>query len=372
MAKTVYQRPVSEDYANITHPDRKMSLERVSRRQPRYPFVPRRGIRTGAAQTFLGRFRPAGVASVLTNEQMLVLDAGEDRTAQNGGRTVQLHGYLNMVCDRESCRGLILLLHGWEGSSHAVYNLSMANLLLNAGYDIFRLNLRDHGPGIAVNPYALNRGFFLGTLIDEVAVAAERVSALAGAKDFHIVGLSLGGNFALRLAIRNGEQPIHRLRRVIAVNPAINPLRATRRLDKHPVYRRYFRNSWLNSMYAKQQLFPDLIDAHKLSEHATIYQMTDWIVRTYTSFKSADEYFSSYRIHGHMFRDLTIPTTLITARDDDIIPVVDFYAFAPHPLLDIEIHRYGGHVGFIDAPPLHHALPDLILKAIEPCHSVST
>ena len=41
----------------------------------------------------------------------------------------------------------------------------------------------------------------------------------------------MGGNFALRTAIRQDAFPIPNLRKVVAVNPAINPLWSTQRID---------------------------------------------------------------------------------------------------------------------------------------------
>ena len=50
----------------------------------------------------------------------------------------------------------------------------------------------------------------------------------------------------------------------------------------------------------------------------------------------------------------------IRDRNDPVIPIVDFYTLAPHPLLDVQIHATGGHCGFIDAPPVRHHMADLI------------
>jgi len=43
---------------------------------------------------------------------------------------------------------------------------------------------------------------------------------------------------------------------------------------------------------------------------------------------------------------------------------VDFYGLAPHPLLDVQIHPYGGHVGFVDIWPVQHYLPQMLLDVM--------
>jgi len=48
-----------------------------------------------------------------------------------------------------------VLLHGWEGSSESCYVLSLAARLHAKGYELVRLNLRDHG-----RTQPLNDGLF--------------------------------------------------------------------------------------------------------------------------------------------------------------------------------------------------------------------
>ena len=56
---------------------------------------------------------------------------------------------------REPAQRLAVLLHGWEGSAASLYILSLAQRLFDHGYEVLRLNLRDHG-----DTYHLNRELF--------------------------------------------------------------------------------------------------------------------------------------------------------------------------------------------------------------------
>ena len=334
-------------------------------RAPRTPFQPSPLVRSGSAQTVLAMVRPKGI-DITHDERPIVLDAGYDHTGADPEQPVRLLGYYNAARVPGINRGLVLILHGWEGCSHSNYNLILAQYLAERGYATFRLNLRDHGPHLHVNPYALNRGVFRATLIEEAATATAQIAHLAGNRPFYIVGASMGGNFALRLAKWHSEQaPFANLRKVVAVCPAINPARATDALDRHPGTRRYFRRRWLRSLYAKQALFPDRVDVREVAEIALVRDMTEWFVQQPDHmggrhYRSADEYFADYTIAGDALRNLTVRTTIITAQNDPVIPVVDFYTIAPHPLLDVQIHASGGHCGFVDAPPVRHYMPDLI------------
>ncbi|KLD70829.1 alpha/beta hydrolase, partial [Xanthomonas hyacinthi DSM 19077] len=52
--------------------------------------------------------------------------------------------YTAQATGRES-RGLAILFHGWEGSVDSTYVLQTGSRLLEDGWDVFRLNFRDHG-----------------------------------------------------------------------------------------------------------------------------------------------------------------------------------------------------------------------------------
>jgi uncharacterized protein len=335
--------------------------------QPSQPFLPHRLIRDGNLQTLLSTYRPAGL-TVAGRDHPVLLDAGPDQTGWDEGQPVRLHGYFTPSLSLFGSRGLALVLHGWEGSSHSVYNLVTTDTLVRAGYDVFRLNLRDHGPALHLDPYALNRGIYLATLLDEVAVATQHIAQMAGDKPFYIIGASLGGNLALRLALRHRAQPIHNLHRVVAFNPVLNAKHSALRLDAQPAYLRYFRRRWLRSLLAKQRLFPELFDFTPLLKIARMIPMTEWLIRHYggnfPTIRSADDYFAAYSVSNAELQGLTVPTAIITAANDQIVPVADFYELDPHPLIDLQIHTTGGHVGYVDLFPLRHTLPRLLLAAL--------
>ena len=70
-----------------------------------------------------------------------------------------------------------LLLHGWEGSSESSYMRHTAAHLLADGFDVFRLNFRDHG-----DTHHLNEGLFHSCRLEEVVQAAAGVvDAVSGA-----------------------------------------------------------------------------------------------------------------------------------------------------------------------------------------------
>ena len=161
----------------------------------------------------------------------VMLDHATEMSVDGGGG-VRLLGYHSR--NQEGERGLVLLIHGWEGSSESTYIVSTGRYLYDRGFDIFRLNLRDHGKS-----HHLNEGLFHGALIEETLHAAVEVSLLTD-RSFFIVGFSMGGNFALRLALRAPRAGMSNLREVVCISPSLDPHKATLSIDRIPLYRHYF------------------------------------------------------------------------------------------------------------------------------------
>ncbi|MGJ4730601.1 alpha/beta fold hydrolase, partial [Luteimonas sp. SDU101] len=114
----------------------------------------------------------------------------------DGGDGVRLLG-LHSAIPGAQARGLALLLHGWEGSAESSYMQLTAAQLLARGFEVFRLNFRDHG-----DTHHLNPDIFHSCRIEEVVHAACDIARRFPARPMVAAGYSLGGNFALRLALR--------------------------------------------------------------------------------------------------------------------------------------------------------------------------
>lgn len=336
-----------------------LASSRPGGEQPPQLFRPRRLVHNGHLQTLLTRILPQGAGLVAAHEQPVLFDAGEDRTGYDPGRAVRLLGYFTARRSSGPRRGLVLQLHGWEGCSHSAYNLILGSHLVAEGYDVLRLDLRDHGP-----THHLNRGFFHASLLDEVLTVARQVAVWAGPAPFFILGASLGGNFALRLALRHGEEPFHNLARVVAINPVINPVRTSALLERQPSYHHYFRRRWLASLRKKQTHFPETFDFGGIEAFPTIRGMTNWLLERYGPFDSVDAYLRSYQVEGAALESLSVPTTIITAANDPVIHPEDFAALPAHPLLDVRINPSGGHVGYVDLFPFGHHLPRMVLPLL--------
>ncbi|HEX7081131.1 MAG TPA: alpha/beta fold hydrolase [Gammaproteobacteria bacterium] len=286
-----------------------------------------------ASGPFRARTARKRAAALLAAARPEILDCGAG---------VRLLGYHSAQPDRP--RGLVILLHGWEGSADSSYMISAGARAFEAGFDVFRLNFRDHG-----ETHGLNEELFHSCRLDEVGRAVARVARLHPAPRVYLVGYSLGGNFALRI-VANASRFGLDLRKVIAVCPVLHPHATMRALENGLwIYRRYFLSRWRRSLAAKAAAFPHLYDFGDLRRFRTLTATTAFFVERYTEFANLDAYLEGYSLTGPVLADLAVPARLIAARDDPVIPHDDLAAIARTDALEVTLLPRGGHCGFVES-----------------------
>lgn len=242
----------------------------------------------------------------------------------------------------QSKGALAILIHGWEGCSRSAYIVTTAARLLAAGYDVLRVNLRDHG-----DSHHLNRELFNSTRSPEVASALERWVATRDYDGIFIAGFSLGASFALRIAADRGREI--GLAAAIGICPPVDPANAMRALNEgFFAYERYFFRRWRDSLRRKLECFPDYDYADALAAARSLDDLNAYFIPRYTEYATVDEYFAAYALVGDRLAGLEVPTWLIAARDDPILPVADLDRIGAIDRLAIETHRHGGHCGFLE------------------------
>jgi len=307
------------------------------------PFLAPGWLRNRHAQSLLasspmrgarGRMRLQQAAAT---HQPRVLDVGDG---------VRLHGIASLPATQPP-RAMALLLHGWEGSAESSYMRLTAAQLLHAGLAVFRLNFRDHG-----NSHHLNEGVFHSNRLDEVVAAAGTVAKLWPDLPLVVAGYSLGGNFALRLALRAPAAGLP-LQGVAAVCPLLDPAGAMDQMETGPAfYLRYFERKWRQSLARKRALFPH---AHTFGNDVLQLPMralTAWMVHNNTDFADLEAYFNGYCIAGDRLQALQLPVHVLMAEDDPVIPLAQFHRIATFPMVSVELARHGGHCGFIEGASL--------------------
>jgi predicted alpha/beta-fold hydrolase len=238
---------------------------------------------------------------------------------------------------------LVVLLHGWEGSADSLYILSLGQHLFDRGFEVVRLNLRDHG-----DSHHLNAEIFHSCRIAEVVGAARSLQRSSPAQGLNLVGFSLGGNFFLRVGARAAAAGLD-LERVVAVCPVLDPEHTLLQLERGwALYRQYFIWKWRRSLRRKQAAWPQLYDLGPFLQLDSLTAMTEHLVRTYGGYPSLPEYLRGYAVVGDVLASVVHPTRIIAAADDPIIPSADLVRLARPPALEVTCTELGGHCGYYE------------------------
>jgi predicted alpha/beta-fold hydrolase len=239
-----------------------------------------------------------------------------------------------------------ILVHGVGGSIESQYVLRAGVSLYRAGFHVVRLNLRGAGSSIADAPALYHAG-----LTEDFRVAIDALLADARVKDVSVLGFSLGGNAALKLAGEWGASRPARVRAVAAVSPPLD-LAATsamlHRLRSYP-YKAYVLKGLVAQGTEFARLHPGRApyDVKRLAKLSSIKDYDDTVIAPMHGFDSADTYYREMS-SGLFLPSIGAPTLLVHAADDPMIPSVTMQPWLKKasPSLEVAWSDRGGHVGF--------------------------
>ena len=239
-------------------------------------------------------------------------------------------------------RGQIVFLHGLEGSAGAGYIVSFSQEALTRGYGVHRLNLRTCG-----GTEELCETMYHSGLTSDTRVMLERL-ADRFKLPLILVGFSLGGNVALKLAGELGSTGL--LTAVCAVSTPIDLAACVRMIDKpvNVVYARRFLSRLAGRVRRKCELTPDLYSKDGLDSVRSIWEFDDRFTAPLFGFGTAANYYATQSAINFLDA-IRVPTLVISSKDDPLVPIeiYDHPAFSRNPALKLLITERGGHLGFL-------------------------
>jgi len=236
----------------------------------------------------------------------------------------------------------VVLLHGWLGCADSLYLLTLGDFLYQHGYNVVRLNLRDHG-----GSQHLNKKLFHSCRIQEVINACISIQQEFN-QALSLIGFSLGGNFALRINAYTTKQQL-KLNKTIAFCPVIDPYNTLLALENSLlVYRNYFMQRWKSSYYKKADAFPETYSKKIFDTFKSLRDATENLAIRHAGFDSLESYLNGYSIAGNRLQTVRSSTQIILAKDDPIIPWQDESKLADNNFITKIISNHGGHCGFLE------------------------
>jgi predicted alpha/beta-fold hydrolase len=308
------------------------------------PFVPRRFLRNGHAQTIAGNFLPRSSHLPAPESQLVEVSPGGD---------TQIATQVLCVChwqpaEVRSLRPAVILVHGLEGSSDSQYIVGNANKLWRAGASVIRMNMRNCGGTERLSPTLYHSG--LSGDVDAVMrffMERERLESIA------LVGYSMGGNLVLKLAGELGANAPRALRSVVGVSPAIDlgPSATALHRPENRLYERRFLRNLIKRFRRKVRFFPRAFDPNRATGIRSLREFDDRITALYSGFLSADDYY--YRAAAARVVDrIAVSTLILHSLDDPFVTITPETSAAvqANPNVTFLETEHGGHCAFLATP----------------------
>ncbi|UOD51339.1 YheT family hydrolase [Orrella daihaiensis] len=239
----------------------------------------------------------------------------------------------------------LVLLHGLEGDSNSRYVQSILQYFRARGWLVVLAHFR----GCSGTPNLLARSYFSGD-IDEVDFILNAVIERAPMAQWHVAGVSLGGNALLKyLGERAGQTaPIET---AVSICAPMDLFAAGNRLSEdwvcRQVYTRHFLRSMKPKIMEKASRFPGAIDVTRISRARTLKDFDDAYTAPMHGFANALDYWQKASSKPWL-PYIEVPTLIINPRNDPFIPEPSL----PGPSeasAHVTLHQpaEGGHMGFV-------------------------
>ena len=278
-------------------------------------------------QTLLGHFLPSRTADLPWERLDLKLADGDA---------------LRVLLARGTSHVAVHLFHGLGGSSDADYMRRTAALFAEQGHTILAINHRGSGEGrgLAARPY------HMGSTADMAAML--QVGRGLFPKYVHVaIGFSLSATVLLLLLGRDARLEFALPDLAIAVNPAVDLEKCSRRLSKgfSRAYdlrfvlrlRKHVRQLWGSGLVAHSADIPPL---------ATLREFDELYTAKAAGFRDRSDYYAHCTCKPYV-RDIRIPTVILTSEDDPFAPAEDLDVAHLPSAVHLHVEATGGHMGYV-------------------------
>lgn len=241
----------------------------------------------------------------------------------------------------------VLLLHGLGGSGDSDYNLRLVPKLNAHGWDVFRFNHRGCGP----NAIGQARGVYHAGRIEDLDCTIRYILSTFNYESLQVIGFSLSGNLLLRYLGETQFRDTHRrISRALAVCPPIDLEMCSLALAqrKNLILDKYYTKRMMRIVQQRKIHFPDEAVITFPRRNMDLRKFDELFTAPQSGFVSRKAYYQYASALQHMSQ-ITVPSTILAAADDPLVPPPMFDHVYKSPFLTLNLQKYGGHMGFISS-----------------------
>lgn len=241
----------------------------------------------------------------------------------------------------EAKRRSVLAVHGLTACDRAPYMISTASASLCSGFDSVRLNVRNCG-----GTEHLCRTLYHSGLTSDLAKVVEALAP----RPLFLMGFSMGGNIALKLAGEWGDSPPDHVRAICAVSPPLRLDLCSRNIGRprNYVYQKRFLLQLRAALRRKKAAMPDVFSQLRITSPSSIWEFDEIYTAPAFGFGSAEDYYQQCSA-AHFLDKIRVPSLILQAKDDPFVPIeaFDVAALRTNPQITLVSPRHGGHVAFV-------------------------
>jgi uncharacterized protein len=297
-------------------------------------FIPHLLVRGGHAQTVLGCYLPGLKWTANAKQHFVPLSDGDQLVLHDDAPDRQNWDQGDRVA---------LLVHGLGGCHQSTYMQRTAAKLVSHGVRVFRMDLRDCGAGTGLARLPVHAG-----RSQDVGAALAYVMATCPDSPVFLVGFSLGANLVLKLLGEMGGELPANLAGAMAVAPPIDLVACAQNMETglNQLYNRKFlrgllRAAAVRNLRVPREFAPPL---HPPPRHMREFDQR--FTAPLGGFASAEDYYERASSEP-VLKNIAIPTVIVAAADDPIVPVKPFEMASYSSTTRLVIAPSGGHLGFI-------------------------
>jgi uncharacterized protein len=237
---------------------------------------------------------------------------------------------------------MALVIHGLTGTHNSGQVRRLTRYLMNRGVRAVRVDLRGTGMG-----FRFARRVYHGGRSDDIRAALLMMHGWCPKSPIHVIGVSLGGNLALKLAGEANDHPVPNLGRVVALAPPIDLGRCATMLTNpsNRIYEQNFMRTLVLEAQRRDRYFGEK-QPIRFPRRMTMRLFDDLYTAPRCGFTDALDYYRQASA-APVVPNIRVPTLILTARDDPFIAVAPFEQLRVPRNIRLHILSHGGHVGFL-------------------------